>query len=142
MRGNRSEASKMTSKLAMAVVALLFFPSPLMASEEVTRAGEVPTPMELQALVRTSWDSFSRVIYSQDRLVDPPTRLIGLPQALCRKDIAETYECASLVEYELSNGIRRSALLRHNVERNEQGKLVDVIVFRETPTSQSTQGVR
>ncbi len=129
-------------KSAMTVVGLSLLSSSLFASEVAKRTGGAPKPMELQALVQSAWSGFSRVLYVQDRLVDPPTRLVRLPQALCRVVLAQTYECVSLVEYELANGTQRSAFLRHSVQRDDQGKLLDVIVVRETPTPQSLQGVR
>jgi hypothetical protein len=97
---------------------------------------DVPSPAELQVLVRGSWPSFAALIRRQDGLSVTPNQFKGLSQALCRRsEMKGAYECVSLVEYELPTGIKRSSLLRHNVDRDDKGRLSDVIVIREMPPS-------
>ena len=97
---------------------------------------EAPSSAELQVLVRNSWPSFAALIRRQDGMSVAPSHFKGLPQSLCRRsEMKGTYECVSLVEYELSTGIKRSSLLRHHVDRDDMGRLSDVIVIREMPAS-------
>jgi len=120
--------SKMTSMVVLSLLA-----SPVAASKAAEEVGPVPTRAELQALIKGSWPSFARRIQQQDRLVDTPRLLTSVPQALCRREIPGTYECVSLVEYQLPGGARRSSLLRHHVGRYREGQLSDDILIRETP---------
>lgn len=120
------------SKFTLMVV-LLLLASPVAASKIAEEAGGAPTAAELQTLMQGSWPSFARRIHQQDRLTETPSRLTGLPQALCRREIPGTYECVSLVEYQLPSGSHRSSLLRHHVGRYAQGQLSDDILIRETP---------
>lgn len=95
-----------------------------------------PSSAELEVLVRGSWPSFASLIRRQDGLSVAPSQFKGLPQALCRmSEMKGAYECVSLVEYELPTGIKRSSLLRHHVDRDDKGRLSDVIVIREMPPS-------
>lgn len=131
------------SKFTLLAAVLSLLSSPVTASETAEQAGSAPTAAELQGVIRDSWPSFSRMIHQQDRLIEAPSRLTSLPQALCRSEkIAETYECAVLVEYQLSNGIQRSILLKNHFARDAQGRLRDVILIRETPTPRSNEGAR
>jgi hypothetical protein len=84
-------------------------------------------------LIKGSWRSFARRIHYQDKLVEIPSHFTGLSHALCRKEIPGTYECVSLVEYQLPGGAQRTSLLRHHVGRYAQGHLSDDILIKETP---------
>ncbi|WP_374293569.1 hypothetical protein [Sphingomonas sp.] len=125
-----------------AILASAFLASSVTASAQARPADTAPTPAELRALVQSAWPNFARMISVEDRLVDPPKRLVRLPQSLCLKAWAGAYNCASILEYELTNGRQRSLLLMHSVTRNERGKLEDAILVRETPVSPSTSGIR
>lgn len=96
---------------------------------------DAPLSAELEVLIRSSWPWFASLIRRQDGLSVAPSQFKGLPQALCRSEMKGTYECVSLVEYELPTGIKRSSLLRHHVNRDDQGRLSDAIVIREMPAS-------
>jgi hypothetical protein len=131
------------SKLTLTAAVLSLLSSHAMASQTAEHASSAPTAAELQEVIRASWPSFSRVIHQQDRLIEAPRRLASLPEALCRPEkLADTYECAFLVEYQLSNGTQRSTLLKNHFARDAEGRLRDVIVSRETPTPRSNEGVR
>ena len=139
---NCLKASWTMSKLTLIAALLSLLPSSVAATATAEQPARAPTAAELQVLIQDSWPSFSHLIRQQERLMEAPTRLTSLPQALCRCEMAETYECACLVEYQLTNGRLRSALLRHHVGRDAQGRLLAVIFIRETPTPQSGAGVR
>lgn len=94
-----------------------------------------PSSAELEVLIRGSWPSFASLIRLQDGLSVAPSKFKSLPQALCRSEMKGTYECVSFIEYELPTGIKRSSLLRHHVNRDDKGRLSDVIFIREMPAS-------
>jgi hypothetical protein len=118
-----------TKTAVLSLVAAIAAPSQAQAGDNA------PTSAELQELIGSSWTNFAALIRRQDGLNVIPSRFTGLRQALCRSEQEGTYECVSLVEYELPTGIRRSSLLRHNVGRDAQGRLSDVIIIREMPGS-------
>jgi hypothetical protein len=120
-------------KLILLAAVLALLPSSATALQTADKADNAPTAAELQALIEAGWPSFARRIRQQDRLTETPSVLAGLPQALCRRELPETYECVSLVEYQLPNGTQRTSLLRHEVSRDRQGRLSDAIIVRETP---------
>lgn len=113
--------------------ALLFLASGSPALHAEAEIDNSPDEAELLKLVDQWWPSFSRRLQLQDRLTETPSRLAGLPQAICRKVIPRTFECVSLIEYEYSNGKHANALLRHSVSRDAEGTLLDAIVVVETP---------
>lgn len=121
------------SAIASIAIALSLFSSAATAPKAVEEARTAPTAAELQELVEGGWPSFASRIRRQDGLAETPGSLIAVSQALCRVEMPETYECVSLVEYQLSNGAQRSSLLRHHVRRGNQGRLSDAILIRETP---------
>ena len=116
---------------AAALVLALSFSSPSLPQP----VDPTPTPGELKALVGASWPSFAAMIRQQEGLNVTPIELIDLPEALCRRDVSETYECVSLVEYALPSGVEQSSLLRLQVIRDNGGPLYQVIVIRELPYS-------
>jgi len=118
-----------TKAAALALAVALLTQSPAQVMEGA------PSSTELEVLIRGSWPSFAALIRRQDGLIVAPSQFRDLPQALCRGEMKGTYECVSLVEYELPTGIKSSSLLRHYVGRDDQGRLSDVIVVREMPAS-------
>lgn len=115
------------------VGAFLFLISNSAALQAEAEIDNSPTEAELLELVDQWWPSFSRRLQLQDRLTESPSRLTGLPKAICRKVIPRTYECVSFVEYEYSSGTHGNALMRHSVSRDTNGKLFDAIIVVETP---------
>jgi hypothetical protein len=115
------------------VVVLSLLATPAVASRTAEEPGTAPAPAELQRLIEGSWPSFARRIQHQDKLVETPSHLTRFAQALCRREMAGSYECVSLVEYQLPSGAQRSSLLRHHVGRYANGRLSDDILIRETP---------
>ncbi|HYF22488.1 MAG TPA: hypothetical protein VD929_03735 [Caulobacteraceae bacterium] len=115
------------------VAAALFLASSPQASGAAEFDSGAPAAGELQALIERDWTGYARRIREQDGLSGPPDRLAGLPQALCRRVLPRTYECVSLVRYDLAGGARGSSLLRHHVSRDAHGRLSDAILVRETP---------
>jgi hypothetical protein len=120
------------SKFALIAAMLLLGPSSGGAAVPSGEGG-TPTAAELQAFIEQSWPDFARRVRHQNRLIETPGRLTSLPRTLCRTELADTYECVSLVEYELPGGIRRSSFLRHDIVRDSRGRLGDAIIVRETP---------
>ncbi len=121
------------SRFEYMVAVLSLLPTGPAATQTTHEAGGVPTAAELRGLIQGSWPSFALRIQQQDGLIEAPARLTSLPNALCRSEIPGTYECVSLVEYQLSSGTQRSSLLRHHVGRYDNGQLADAILIRETP---------
>lgn len=123
----------LTSNLAAAVWALLFVFGAAPATGQ--EAGKPPSVAELKQLLQRDWPSFARRIREQDKLAEAPIHLTSLPDALCRNELPDTYECVSLVEYQLPSGAQRGSLLRHHVRRDVKGEVLDAILIRETPAT-------
>ena len=93
-----------------------------------------PTAPEIETFVRSDWPYFSNRIRAEDALAVEPKRLISVPHTLCEPGYdGRFFECATLVVYELPSGRSRSSLVRHDVERDEEGLLHTAIVTRDRP---------
>lgn len=96
------------------------------------RAG--PTVAEIETFVRSEWPYFSNRIRTEDALAVEPKRMVSMPHTLCALGYdGRFFECATLVVYQSPSGRPRSSLVRHDVERDDDGRLHTAIVISERP---------
>ena len=132
-------SASLTSLYTMMTAGLLATSSSPSASREEPVAGQIMRPaeitsVEMEAFVRSAWPYFSSLIRTHDALEIEPKRVISVPHILCALGYdGRFFECATLVIYELSGGQSRSSLVRHDVERDSEGRLNTAIVIRERP---------
>jgi hypothetical protein len=57
--------------------------------------------------------------------------MISVPHTLCSRGYdGRFFKCATLIVYEMCNGRSRSSMVRHDVERDVEGRLQTAIVNR------------
>jgi hypothetical protein len=93
------------------------------------QSGVAPTVSEIESFVRREWRYFSNRIRTDDALALEPKRMISVPHILCSRGYDRLFfKCATLIVYEMPNGRSRSSLVRHEVERDVEGRLQTAIV--------------
>ena len=106
------------------------------APQAIVHRPSPPTAPEMEALFRRDWPIYAAGIRKKEGLAATPTSLISLPQVLCHPDWSGvTFECAAIVHFALANGRPSSALMVETLGRDEQGRLVQLIIIRELPVT-------
>lgn len=89
----------------------------------------------MEALFRRDWRYVSARIREKEALSEAPPALTRVSKVLCQRSTGATYDCAAITHYTLASGRQGSALVVDRVGRDEQGRLVQVLVSVELPYS-------